>query len=452
MAHGDLSRVPWYRHQCSVRADSGLSLGGYVPAAECLLDPAQAGSSRDDHGGAAVAGYILLDRRNPPRVTACCLLQLAMAAWVTLSILWAEMPEQAWSKWDWAFKVILFSAFIPFSIRSRVHIEAFAQVYVIALAANFVPFGLKTILGGGGYGTNLGLVSGNSGLAEGGLLSTACLMAVPLALFLGRHTQLLPRYTPITLGYLAVALLAVATAVGTYERSALVGLLALGATMFVRSRHKLRLGLFILVTAAFVAVLVSDAWLDRISTISTYQRDHSALTRLLIWQWTFTYAIHHPFGGGFMSYLINHVALPDGTVQFARAFHSIYFEMLGEQGWPGLLMFLLLSVITWIGLGRVSRRTRHRPHLVWCADLATALQSALAVFLTAGAFVGIAFQPMYWYMIALSISLCEYVRRVEWAERLAQPQSRWPQRAMSPAAVAGPPAQLPPWRAPRPNA
>jgi hypothetical protein len=35
------------------------------------------------------------------------------------------------------------------------------------------------------------------------------------------------------------------------------------------------------------------------------------------------------------------------------------------------------------------------------------------VFMTAGAFVGIAFQPMYWFFIAMSISLRQYVLRVE---------------------------------------
>ena len=51
-------------------------------------------------------------------------------------------------------------------IRSRIQIEAFAQTYVLSLAANFVPFGVKTFISGGGYGTNLGLEQGNAGLSE----------------------------------------------------------------------------------------------------------------------------------------------------------------------------------------------------------------------------------------------------------------------------------------------
>jgi hypothetical protein len=45
--------------------------------------------------------------------------------------------------------------------------------------------------------------------------------------------------------------------------------------------------------------------------------------------------------------------------------------------------------------------------------LADALQSGLAVFMSAGAFVGIAFQPMFWYFISLGVCLNAYVWRVE---------------------------------------
>ena len=64
-----------------------------------------------------------------------------------------------WPKWDWAFKTVMFSAFIPLVIRSRVQIEAFVQIYVLTLAANFIPFAAKVLISGGGYGRNLGLMA-----------------------------------------------------------------------------------------------------------------------------------------------------------------------------------------------------------------------------------------------------------------------------------------------------
>jgi O-antigen ligase len=119
-----------------------------------------------------------------------------------------------------------------------------------------------------------------------------------------------------------------------------------------------------------------------------------------------------------MSYLIDHVeVLPadgePGYIQIGRAFHSIYFELLGEQGYPGLAMFLATIGIAMFRLGRSAERARGNPELHWVAGLSEALQNGLAVFLASGAFVGIAFQPMCWYFVALSISVNAYLWRVE---------------------------------------
>jgi probable O-glycosylation ligase (exosortase A-associated) len=358
-------------------------------------------------------------------------LQILMAIWICLTTLWAQFPDPAWIKWDWAFKTVAFATFIPYVIRSRVQIEAFAQTYVLSLAANFIPFGVKVLISGGGYGMNLGLQSGNSGLSEGGLLSTACLMAVPLALFLAEHSQLIPTLKVIVLAYWGIAALAIITAIGTYERSALIGLVVLGGYMWTRSKHKIGFGIVVAIVACLLIYTQSGAWTARVSTIGDYQNDGSAYVRILVWKWTLGFTATHPFGGGFMAYLLDHVEVPGngsepGHVEFARAFHSIYFEILGEQGYPGIVMFLLLAVSTFLMLRRIARKARPYPELRWVVGLADALQSGLAVFMTSGAFVGIAFQPMFWYFVSMGICLSAYMWRVEHQDAAAEPGWRAP--------------------------
>ncbi len=372
-------------------------------------------------GAVAVGAYLLLDRRSPPPLSVEMALMIAMMIWVSLTMIWAQVPSAAWEKWDWAFKTLAFATFIPFVIRSRIQIEAFAQTYVISLAANFVPFGLKTLVSGGGYGSNLGLVGGNSGLGEGGLLSTVCLMAIPLAIYLSKHGQLIPRTKLLPFAYWLIAGLALVTAIGTYERSALMGILVLGMYMWMRSNRKLGFGIVILIAGCLMIYTTSGAWNERVATIGNFEQENSALTRILVWRWTLEFTATHPFGGAFQTYLINHIEFPatDGqpaTIQFARAFHSIYFEMLGEQGYPGLVIFLLITCVTFCRLRRLAKRARAYAELEWVTSLSDALQSGLAVFMTCGAFVGIAFQPMYWYFIALSTSLNAYMWRVETQE------------------------------------
>ena len=369
-------------------------------------------------GAVAVGGYFLLDRRSPPPPSAESALMIAMVVWVNLTMIWAEVPNAAWEKWDWAFKTLVFATFIPLVIRSRIQIEAFAQTYVFSLAANFIPFGLKTLISGGGYGANLGLVGGNSGLAEGGLLSTVCLMAIPLALHLSKHSELIPSMKLLRLGYWCVAALALITAIGTYERSALLGAVVLGIYMWIRSRHKVQFGILVGIVACLLVYSTSSTWNDRVSTIGNFEHENSALTRILVWRWTLEFSATHPFGGGFQSYLVDRVELPatetePAEVEFGRAFHSIYFEMLGEQGYPGVAIFVAITITTFLKLRRLANVARSSPELGWVASLSDALQSGMAVFLVSGAFVGIVFQPMYWYFIAMSISLNAYMRRVE---------------------------------------
>jgi putative inorganic carbon (hco3(-)) transporter len=376
-------------------------------------------------GIVAFAGYFLLDRRSPPPLTLQTILGAGMAIWISLTLIWAQVPDAAWIKWDWAFKTIAFATFIPYVSRSRVQIEAFAQTYVISLAANFVPFGIKVLISGGGYGMNLGLQAGNAGLAEGGLLSTSCLMAVPLAIFLGSHSQIMPRVKVLPLAYWGIAGLAVVTAIGTYERSALFGLVVLGAYMWVRTKHKVCFGIVLAVVACLAIYTSTGAWNSRIATISDYQGDLSTLVRILVWKWTLKFVATHPLGGGFATYLIDRVELPTvggapGHAEFARAFHSIYFEVLGEHGYPGLFMFLLLAGSTFVTLRRTAKKASPYAELQWVVGLSSALQSGLAVFMVCGTFVGIAFQPMFWYFISMSVCLNAYMWRVERQDVVAE--------------------------------
>jgi probable O-glycosylation ligase (exosortase A-associated) len=369
-------------------------------------------------GAVAIGSYLMMDRRSPPPLNTVTVLQVITAVWVTVTMTWSVAGAFGWSKWDWAFKTVVFFAFVPFVIRSRVQIEAFIQTYLMSLAANIVPFGLKTLIAGGGYGKNLGLVGGNSGLAEGGFLSTACLMAIPLALFLARNTILVPRWWFTPFLYWGIAATALITAIGTYQRSALIGLVCMGGVLIARSRHKFAYLVMAAIVGAGLFYATSDEWSERISTIRDYKSETSAYSRILVWQWTLEFVKSYPLGGGFNAYVINHIVMPGdednpgGSTSFGRAFHSIYFEMLGEHGWPGLLLFLTIAGLTLLSLFGVSRRTARIPELEWCASLALALQAGLVAFLTAGAFVGLAFQPMFWSFVAMSVSLRAYVWRV----------------------------------------
>lgn len=368
-------------------------------------------------GLAAIIGYFGKDRRDV-HVSAQTVLTVMMAIWVTLTCTWAEVPYLTWTKWDWAFKTVLFSAFLPFVFRSRIQIESFIQVYMFASSAYMFPVAVKMLISGGGYGYRQGLTNNNYGLAESSALAGVCVAIIPLALFLRTHSLLLPRTKWRDFGYIGLAVLSLFGAIGTFARTALVAFAALGAHMLVASRRKMLVIILGSLAAAAVVYSASSAWDTRISTVDDYSQDESAMTRILMWKWTINYAATHPWGGGFTSYLISRIEYPAAPgeapiIAGGRAFHSSYFEVLGEQGVPGAILFGSLILMSFKSIWAVRRKTKNVPHMLWAFDLAGALQGSFLVMLAAGAFVGIAFQPAYWYMFAIIQSLRQHVRRVE---------------------------------------
>jgi putative inorganic carbon (HCO3(-)) transporter len=368
-------------------------------------------------GAAAVGSYLLLDRRSPPKLTFITVAQFSLAVWSTITLLWAVSPDRAWIKWDWAFKTMMFAVFIPFVIRSRVQIEAFLQVYYFSLVANLLPFGVKIILSGGGYGRSLGLSEANYGLGEGSTFAAVAVMTIPIAMYLANHGQLLPKSVVVKLMYYGMSALAIFTTIGTFQRTGLVGLVILGIGIFLKSRRKIMTLALVLGIGTIIAYATSGAWTARISTIATFQQDSSAMVRILVWQWTLNYVLANPLGGGFEMYAINRIELPteamgsEVEVQNGRAFHSIYFEVLGEHGWIGIVLFVVLLVGAQLVLRRVARLAKATPGMEWCQDLARTLQVCLAVMSVCGSFIGIAYQPFIHYLLALTVCTAECLRR-----------------------------------------
>jgi O-antigen ligase len=88
--------------------------------------------------------------------------------------------------------------------------------------------------------------------------------------------------------------------------------------------------------------------------------------------------------------------------------HSIYFEVLGEHGYVGLGLFLLLGLFTWMAASRIRRKTEGTPDMDWMATLARMVQVSLVAYATAGAFLGMAYFD-YAYNLVLIVVLCKAI-------------------------------------------
>jgi len=105
--------------------------------------------------------------------------------------------------------------------------------------------------------------------------------------------------------------------------------------------------------------------------------------------------------------------------------------MLGEQGWPGLILWLTLHVLGLVQMERIRRRwiDSADERLHWYASFANALQQAQIVYLVGAAFVGIAFQPFMFLIVGLQCGLWGQCRD-ELRKPAARQISRRPMRAV----------------------
>ena len=117
----------------------------------------------------------------------------------------------------------------------------------------------------------------------------------------------------------------------------------------------------ILVVVGAVAAIMPQEWYDRMSTIETYEQDTSAMSRINAWWTAYNLAKDRVTGGGFDTfharrYLILYAPDPTSTPDV----HSIYFEIMGEHGFIGFTMFMLLAWFTWNTGNRIRRLAKDK--------------------------------------------------------------------------------------------
>jgi len=386
---------------------------------------------------AAFGGWIALDRKEGGRFTVRQGLLLALLVWCFWTTGNADFPEEAATKWDWVWKALLFAIFLPLTLTTRARIEGLALVLVLSIATIVVGTGMKTVLGGGGYENLKFFVNDNSGIYESSTLATVAIGLIPMIWWFVRYGTVFRPHWLVTAFAIALTFACLLVPVGTEARTGLLCIAALGVLMlrYVKRRFVFIAGAGVLAVAALP--FLPQSYYDRMATMAEPGGDESASTRMAVWGWTLDYVAEKPLGGGFDSFRGNRFSyvMPvkevDGNttsvtysqvVDRGRAFHSAFFEVLGEQGWPGLAIWLALHGLGLWQMERIQRRWKSATDEaeVWIAPFAAALQVGALIYLVGAAFQGIAYQPVMLMLVGLQIGLHTYCARIDSARALLE--------------------------------
>ena len=378
--------------------------------------------------GAMVGAWLVMDDKKDCRFSARQGLMLVLLAWCGYTTMTADFPVEALTKWNWVWKAIIAGVFLPLVLRTRLRIEAMTVFMILCASTIIINGGLKTALSGGGYGVLNLMVDNNSGLYEGSIISCVAISLIPLILWLTKHGTIFPPDWKVKAFCYCLCLACLLMPIGTEARTGLVCIVVLAGLMLMRSPRRFVYGPLMLLAALVSIPFLPASFTQRMQTIENHQGDESASTRVAVWMWTLDYIKDHPGGGGFDNYLQNSFTyVARSTVSDSggsrletrivtdkgRAYHSAYFELLGEQGYFGFAVWALIHIICFIRTESIRRfyRKRDGPQEAWISPFALALQQGHIIYMIGSLFVGIAYQPFIFMMLALQIGLDTYLTR-----------------------------------------
>jgi putative inorganic carbon (hco3(-)) transporter len=349
---------------------------------------------------ATFAGMFFSKETKRLPVSPVTMLWLAWVAWMTLTTILAMNQPDAWPEWERMLKIQVMILVTFMLITDKVRIDLLVWTIVVSIGFFGTKGGIFVLATGGSYmvwGPPGSFIEGNNELA------LALLTIVPLMYYLfGQATN-----KWVKRGLLVSMALCLFSIVGSYSRGALLGGAVMLAVFWLRSKSKIKFGVPLLLVAAAAAAFMPEQWFDRMGTIKTYDADTSAMGRINSWWFAFNVAKFHPIVGGgynvFWSTPIYQQFAPNPFDQHDA--HSIYFEVMGEQGFVGLAIFLTLCVATLLTAQSVIRVARQRADLAWAASLAAMLQVSFCGFAAGGAFLGLAYFDLPYHLMSMVVVL-----------------------------------------------
>ena len=202
-------------------------------------------------------------------------------------------------------------------------------------------------------------------------------------------------------------------AIITYSRGGFLACGAMAVMYIARSKHKIRSAIAAAVLAYGISQVMTDDYWDRMSTIhfsadALDESDYSSRGRLHFWEVAKSMAAANPFlGVGHNAFYAayNSYDFSKGEWGRDRAVHSVWYAVLSELGYTGILLYSLIILTTIIGTQRTvieAKRGKIAPEL---GTFAVAIQMGFAAFIVGASFVSWQYDEMLWHFFGLGMAL-----------------------------------------------
>lgn len=347
------------------------------------------------------------------------LLGLFVAHGLMVALLAFPGLERNWELFGNVSKTALFCVLMPMVAVTRFRIHALAVMIALAISFHGALDGLKFIASAGSHNAQA-----IKRFGDNNHLALVLLMVLPFLYYLYRYSA--GKFA--RLGFLAVLPLTILAVMATNSRGALLGLVAIALWIILKSQKK-ALGIVLVgLSALMVVQLAPEQWSSRMETIQSADQDASFMGRVTAWKVSSAIAVSNPvFGGGFRA-LQNHPVWDrykdsQGLLGFVDtptlsrsgvAAHSIWFEVLGDQGFVGFFLFVALLVNGFFTRREVWKLARRNgPQEQWAGDLADMVAAALLAYVVSGSLLSAAYFELPYVCLMLMETLKQYQLRLQ---------------------------------------
>lgn len=339
-------------------------------------------------------------QRKPFPVTGFTVLLLIFICWMSITTITAMNPDtdSVIHMWKQVLKSHLMLMATLMLIRGRKHIEYLIWVMSVSIGYYGVKGGFFTVISGGEsrvWGPADTFIEGNNELA------LALITLIPLLYFLKQISN--NKWIKIGLWVSIVACLF--SVLGSHSRGALVAIVVMSGFFILKSDRRLPLAMLMIATGIVAMIFMPESWHARMHTIESYQDDGSAQARLNTWATIWNMALDRPLvGAGFQvgSDLLYSLYSPGPWTKSFDA-HSIYFQALGEHGFPGLILYLSIGILTWVKASKIAKEYATGADAQWIPLLMHMIQVSLLGFAAGGAFLGLLHYDFPYFLAGLVV-------------------------------------------------
>lgn len=331
-------------------------------------------------------------------MTPVVLTLLAFFGWMCVTTVFSMWPDESVVMLNRVSKIMLMTCVTIMLIKTRKQVQLLVWVLVGSLGYFGTKGGVFTIATGANHivwGPPGSYIEGNNEVA------LAFITIIPIMYYL--YLSATKKW--VRVGMAIAMVLCAFAALGSHSRGALVGITAMLGFLWWKSPKKMVTGMVMLSMIPVAVMLMPAQWYTRMETINTYEKDASAMGRINAWHMAFNLAKDRPLvGGGFEIYNQTAFHLYAPVPDDLHAAHSIYFQALGEHGFVGLGLYLLLAFLTWRKAAWIVRTTATWDDYKWAGSLALMVQVSMVGFGVGGAFLSLLYYDVPYYLVAVVVS------------------------------------------------